>query len=73
MEFNIAEQERLDLLELAPLIRANRATYSSVEQDKLYSLFNRIFSQKKTPNGCGACLRATLTSLKKCLQIVERV
>ena len=73
MEFNIAEQERLDLLELAPIIRSNRAAYTSVEQDKLYSLFNRIFGQKKTPNGCGACLRSTITSLKKALQIAERV
>jgi len=69
----IAEQERLDLLELASIIRSNRATYTSIEQDKLYSLFNRIFAQKKQPNGCPSCLRATLTSLKKALQIVERV
>jgi hypothetical protein len=73
MEFKIAEQERLDLLELAPIIRSNKAHYTSIEQDKLYSLFNRVFSQKKTPNGCGACLRSTINSLKKALQIVERI
>ena len=73
MEFKINEQERRDLLEMAPIIKSNKAAYSSIEQDQLYSLFNRVFGQKKTPNGCGACLRATLTSLKKALQIVERV
>jgi hypothetical protein len=73
MEFSIGTQEREDLLFMKDLIQSNKASYSSIEQDQLYALFNRIFNQKKQPNGCSACLRATLTSLKKCLQIVERV
>jgi hypothetical protein len=73
MELTIAEQERLDLLELAPLIRTPRAHYTSIEQDRLYALSNRVFGQKKTPNGCGACLRSTILGLKKALSIAERV
>jgi hypothetical protein len=71
MEFNIDDQVKRDLLELKPLIQHQNRAYSSVEQDKLYALFNKIYSQKKTPNGCGSCLRSTLTSLKKALAIIE--
>jgi len=73
MEFKIQETEKHELIHLAPLIKSNKAAYSSIEQDRLYALYNRIFGQNKVPNGCGACLRSTLTSLKKALQIVERV
>jgi hypothetical protein len=73
MEFNITETDRAELLAMKPLIQGNKGAYSSIEQDKIYSLFNRVFSQKKTPNGCGACLRSTLSSLKKALQIAEGV
>jgi len=73
MEFKIEETEKLELIHLAPLIKSNKASYTSIEQDRLYSLFNRIFNQKKTPNGCSACLRSTINSLKKALQIVEAV
>lgn len=68
---NIDDQAKRDLLELKPLIIHQTRAYSSVEQDKLYALFNRIYSQKKQPNGCGSCLRSTLTSLKKALVIIE--
>jgi hypothetical protein len=71
MEFNIDDQVKRDLLELKPLIQHQNRAYSSVEQDKLYALFNKIYNQKKTPNGCGSCLRSTLTSLKKALAIIE--
>lgn len=71
MEFNIDDQVKRDLLELKPLIQHQNRGYSSVEQDKLYALFNKIYNQKKQPNGCGSCLRSTLTSLKKALAIIE--
>ena len=70
-QFNIDDQAKQDLLELKPLIQHQTRAYSSIEQDKLYALFNRIFGQNKTPNGCSSCLRSTLTSLKKALAIIE--
>ena len=70
-QFNIDDQAKQALLELKPLIQHQNRAYSSIEQDKIYALFNRIYNQKKSPNGCGSCLRSTLTSLKKALAIIE--
>lgn len=32
---------------------------------RLYDIYNSITGEKKTPNGCGSCMRNTINTIKK--------
>jgi hypothetical protein len=73
MNFNITETERTDLITNAGIIKSSARAYTALEQYTLYNLYNRIYGTNKAPNGCGSCLRSTISGLKKALQIAEGV
>jgi len=69
----ITSVEEEDLLLYKDIIFVHNKSYTHLEQMALYNLYNRIYGTSKQPNGCGSCLRATLSGLKKALAQVEGV
>ncbi len=55
---------------LKPIIEKPKA-YQPAERVEIYSVYNALTGEKKAPNGCGACLNAVLTRLKKELRTIE--
>lgn len=73
MEMTITATEREDLILYTQAILNPGRRFTNIEQGALYNLYNRIYGTTKVPNGCGACLRATLQGLKKALVQIDGI
>jgi|688.fasta_scaffold883163_2 hypothetical protein len=60
---------RLMLLE--PILATPKA-YAPAETAEMYSVYNAITNENRRPNGCGACLNAVITRLKKEIRNIKR-
>ncbi len=59
---------RLQLLK--PILQKPRV-YQPAETVEIYAVYNALTGDRKTPNGCGACLNTVLTRLKKEIRTIE--
>ena len=64
------DELNLRLLLLKPILEKPRA-YQPAETVEIYSVFNALTGEKRAPNGCGSCLNAVLTRLKKEIRTIE--
>jgi hypothetical protein len=69
-EMNITQIERDELMLYSDLIMGSNRAYTNLQTHSLYDLYNRIYGENKRPNGCGACLRSTLSHLRKALMSI---
>jgi len=37
----------------------------------LYGIYNQVTGENKKPNGCGSCLRATISQLRQAFELYE--
>jgi hypothetical protein len=70
-EMTIGQRERDELVLYADLISARNRAYNPAQTMALYDLYNRIYNEKKMPNGCSACLRTTLQHLRRALETLS--
>lgn len=43
--------------------------YGRSEQEKMYSVYNRLFNERARPGGCGRCIAAKHKALMQVLQL----
>ena len=67
MRWNIT-QEAVDFIEANPAIFKGNAKLTKESREKLYLIYNEVFSDSRRPTGCGACQRNVIDGLYKAYQ-----
>ena len=62
MRWNMT-QEAVDFVEANPAIFRGNAKLTAETREKLYLIYNEVFSDSKRPTGCGACQRTVIKAL----------
>lgn len=53
-----------ELVDISILI-ATKKTFTRGEQQKIYTMYNKLTGENKIPNSCSSCLNSTITRIKK--------
>jgi hypothetical protein len=61
----LPERSLIDQLVDIKILIDTKQRFTTQELKKIYDMYNFLTGEKKQPNGCSACLNATLTRLKK--------